>query len=329
MPPRDITATPTLDPIEDITRREILRGALALPILAAGVSCGDDDAEDGPKARTVDDAFGPVELPAGAERYVAADEITFGNLLALGVQPLGGTWYTDELAEHLRAKVEGDPVNLLSAREFDLERALALQPDLIVTAGATWVEEFCDQLKAGAPTYCYPYGYVTKEEIFANLRGAALAVGLEDRAEALIAEYDERIERLREKVVETGWDTKPVSMVDATDPSTFYLMVNGIAPFVLSDLGIPRREGEELTEDDIQLSTERLGDLDSAFAILVGASPEGLTVLESNPLWPQLEAVKTGRVLLLNDRVWGAYDFVSLFTILDIIEQQVLPLADN
>jgi len=335
VPPALLAERPTslvLDPIEDTTRRRFITGAGAAALAAAFLAaCGsEDDDPDAVEVRVLDDVLGSVELPTTFDRVVAADEITFGNMLALGVQPLGGAWYSAELAEHLRARVQEEPVNLVASGDFDIEQALALRPDLIVTAGASWVEDFCRQLKEGAPTYCYPYGYVTKDEIFGNLRGTAIALGLEAEAEALIVQYDERIAELRQKVVETGWDTRPVSIVEANSPESWYLLVNGVAPFVLSDLGIPRRAGEEFTANDVELSPERIGDLDSAYAIIAHTSPsrpEARDALEGNPLWPRLTPVQEWRVLWTNGPAWAGYDMLALFAVLDDIENKLLPLA--
>lgn len=89
MPPRDlISLTPGYPlQVEDITRREILKGAFALPLIAAGVSCGDDDHPDAtgesaspiatatsvPTTRMVNHALGSTEVPFAPKRVVVAD----------------------------------------------------------------------------------------------------------------------------------------------------------------------------------------------------------------------------------------------------------------
>ncbi|MDZ7727016.1 MAG: hypothetical protein U5Q44_01790 [Dehalococcoidia bacterium] len=83
MPPRDPftpTTTPTLDPVEDITRRRLLTALPALGLIAGGISCGDDDDEpapteaptEAPSTRVVEHPLGTTELPMQPARPLDA-----------------------------------------------------------------------------------------------------------------------------------------------------------------------------------------------------------------------------------------------------------------
>lgn len=84
MPPRDFSATPTLDPIEDITRRRLLTAIPALGLMASGISCGDEDtgahATAEPSAGvsrfpvTIHHALGATTIPREPQRVVAVSE---------------------------------------------------------------------------------------------------------------------------------------------------------------------------------------------------------------------------------------------------------------
>ncbi|MDZ7727014.1 MAG: ABC transporter substrate-binding protein [Dehalococcoidia bacterium] len=140
MPPRDYT-TPTLDPIEDITRRRLLTALPALGLIAGGISCGDDDDDEATPTeaptRTFTDSLGrTVEIPPKPQRIVSLHVYTSAPaLLSIGAPVLGiplDRGVVDAIQPY-------DLSNIIDVGGFEpnLEAIASLDPDLIIgLAGA-------------------------------------------------------------------------------------------------------------------------------------------------------------------------------------------------
>ena len=85
----------------------------------------------------IDDYFGPVEVPVNPTRVVAADSITLGNMLALGVKPVATGVNVNSLPGYLQDQMQGVE-DITTEDDIDLERALALNADLIISVGRTF-----------------------------------------------------------------------------------------------------------------------------------------------------------------------------------------------
>lgn len=215
MPPRDVTATPTLEPILDITRRKLLAAIPGLVVLAGGVSCGDDDDGDdttptagptrtatatpeGPSTRIVKHALGETEIPAEPKRIVAlGEEFMLADLLDLGVQPIASTASGSNgtfigLESHDLSDIEP-----IAGFELDLEALAALQPDLIV------IWESGVESAGGAATLSQiaPFVAITLSPDFRTTYSDIAAIfGQEARATERVAEYNDAAKKAGESL---------------------------------------------------------------------------------------------------------------------------------
>jgi iron complex transport system substrate-binding protein len=323
--------TPVLPAIEDLTRREFLSAALAA---AALVACGDDseEATPTPSAREVEDAFGAVALPARPERVVAVRHHHIGNMLALDFIPIGIVPNASEFPLPGQAEALAGVANVRAEADWmlDIEKAMALEPDLIIEMSGQeddpWNQEICELAKAAAVTTCYPYGYSNEVEIKQNLIDVGEALGLQEQAAELIAAYDARVAELREAAA--GFADKPVANIIWTSfaNSGFFVPVDRPSNVTLRTLGIPEPAFQaDPSVGEVPFSFENLELLNEAYAVIVLLEGEATQAdLEASPVWQLLEPVQAGRVVFVDGNIW-AWDYLpAMMRMLDDVEEQLL-----
>ena len=78
-----------LMPTTDLSRRRLMTGVLAAMVFLSPEGRGRGDEVHQNDQREIEDAFGTVTVPARPERVVAVRHHHIGNMLALGVVPVG------------------------------------------------------------------------------------------------------------------------------------------------------------------------------------------------------------------------------------------------
>ncbi|MCW4354258.1 ABC transporter substrate-binding protein [Hoyosella sp. YIM 151337] len=321
--------------VRNVTRRDFLWGSSALTAAWVLAGCSSDraSAQDG---RVVEDYFGPITIPDSPERVIAGDDATLGSMLALGVKPVGAAVNVNSLPHHLGSQMQGI-ANITAADGFDIEKALALDPDLFITYVGSeddpWNENNYRRAQAAMATYGYMYNYVYLEHIHTNLNEVAKPLRKETEARALIAELDARIAALRERVVAAGLTDKPVSVVRLSMDGDYSIRVGTSESIALRALGIAQPDGQRNPEDfRIDLSPENLTLLNSADTLFVYVDDNAKgerDAVESSPLWPTLNAVRSGNVHFVSSGVWNSADIVGLGLILDDIERYHVTPAES
>lgn len=345
MPPRDFT-NPTLDPIEDIRRREILKGVLALPLLAAGVSCGDDDEDDpagSPSAAasgafpvTIEHAFGSTTISAEPKRVVTVGFTDHDMLLALGVVPTGlRDWYGDQpngvwpwaqqaLGKEAPAKLTGD--------ELDIEAIAALEPDLIIGLYVELTAEEYQRLSQIAPTVAQSgeyAGYATPWQEMTRTAGRAL--GRLARAEERIAEVEAKVAAARKAHPE--FEGKQLVYAGVAEGGVFYVeTASSTRVAIIASLGfaVPD-EINALAKDSFyaEVSNEQLRLLDHDLVFWeLGAAEGTRPLVESNPVYQALDVAREGRHVFIDDLVMaGALAHADVLSIPYFVDAIVPRLA--
>lgn len=245
---------------------------------------------------TVAHALGETRIPAKPQCIVATDmSEAVDSLLAVGEQPVyyglsGG--YIDGVPEWVwEAGLDRDmPFDRIARFEIDLERVVAMQPDLIV---GTWLDEPQYQQFSGiAPTIVVKASDKTTWQDVQRTIG--LATGRVDEAEAAIAETD---------AVLAEQQARLAPYVDKTVAVAYEffgeLLVNGEnAPIgrVLRDFGFTIVSPGTASEGEIDfLSLEQMRLIADADIIVTPEFIDGdLAKLEANPLFELLPAVRAG-----------------------------------
>lgn len=284
--------------------------------------------------RTVDDAFGPVEIATAPERVVVLDQSLLDAALTLGLEVIGYTTYADPEGPIPALYADAAETHAADATWVgdllapNLEQVAALQPDMILTS-AVRHEAIADQLRAIAPT-------VMTESAGAGWKDTldlvSRAVGREDVAAEALAGYLARAAAVGDEIRETHGDPT-VSVVRFVDEIRLYQPAS-FSGVVLADVGLARPESQQDTEDFIRvISQEELALADADVVVYTAFDHPDVTAalddILAGPLWRTLGAVERGDVHEMADARWmsgvglfGAHAILDDLTeIFDIDEQ--------
>lgn len=308
--------TPTLsttpEHLDELTRRELGLGTLALVALLAG--CASEEPATTAEAgagypRTVTDASGAsVVIPRRPERVACAQNVwDLDAVLALGEVPvlfgvrdfsqyLGSPTATWPWHERVLAEAE-QPQRVSVGDSLDVEAIAASRPDVVI--GDEALSETRDQLERFAPVV-----QVAAFDWRRNLRIVGEVLDLASEAEALISQTDQR---LANALARYDVAAPRVAMLATYDETAFYLFGDDSIPAV----DLFRRAGfdllDELTaaatpdEPRIEYSAENLDVLEPAEVLVVfnyGVGGESPPLLDSR-LFTRLPAAQADRVVVL------------------------------
>lgn len=215
---------------------------------------------------------GEVTLPQVPSRIVTLGEEVTELLVVLGVQPVGaGASRVDATrgdkvwdGNYLTPDQLGNP-RYLGAGPFNLEAIAALQPDLIVHS---FQDEQIAKLGEIAPTVLYEF-YGATGSWQDSLRRLGAGLGREPQAAAAIAAHEGAVASGRSKLAEVISMAPRVSLLfpDFRGGGTNYVDAperSECRPLV--DLGftvVGIEKGGEVVDGYAEISTERLGDLET------------------------------------------------------------------
>jgi iron complex transport system substrate-binding protein len=261
---------------------------------------------------------------------VIADSVsTYAHLVSLGIVPIAvaiptgiSPEYISEDAEEMTTIVGDDGWTI------DVERALTMKPDLIVGVGADYNQEYCERYRKIVATYCFEEIWTTgsEDDIRNTLDGIAGALGRTDEAAAAFAEYEQRVEALKEKVQASPVVDELVGIVRFDAAGFIGIRTGDAANGLVAELGMKEPEWPKATVDGyVELSLERLDVLDRADLLLVTTDDDvvrdELPAFRS-PLWEQLEVVRNDGVRFVG--AWNGSDLPQLNRMVDDLEQALL-----
>lgn len=321
---RGITLPP-LPEIDDATRREFLIGAGGL-LLLAPYGCGGEESggsESSGETRTVEHAFGTTEAPVRPERVVVLNLIAFDPVVSLGFTPVVSVGNLVSVHEEQLADVG----TVLDAIEPSLEEIAAAEPDLILHAGfegELFSSGSYEQFSEIAPTVVYEFVSDAKWRDYFRFYAEALSKG--EEADDISAEYEARIENLRESL-DPPEETR-VSVISVETESIRNIREdNTFSDSILDEIGFA--ETPEVPET---LSLELIPDIgaDVIFAYTFGGTEAeeqaGQTRLEevtTSPLWDQNPAVQNDRAFVVGD-YWFGFGYTAANAVLDDLERFLL-----
>jgi len=330
MPPRDPASILTLAPVEDIGRREILKGAVALPLLAAlGASCGDDDDGGAAETRTFEHWGGVTEIPLRPKRVVTLhDANALLPLLELGWKPVGSTGSTREDGSREFRYTQGydtsDVEFVGNYGEPDLEAIAALEPDLIV---GNEDELAYEQLSGIAPTVLLQ---AFDRPMFEILRQFADLTDSLDRFETLMAEYEEAVASLREDLPRPPEEIV-LSMVQFAFDGTFYLGGNGdTVEAPVRDIGFARPAAQVDSGYIGDIPLERIREHDGD-VILTASWPDWRPEVEAmqQPVVKALDAMERGEFHVYDGDIATGLSFGSIHAFMGILRQLLVERPVN
>ncbi len=182
-------------------------------------------------------------------------------------------------------------------QNLPLENMLALEPDLVIAAEIISKDQVEQMRKAGLTVFwlANPKDF---DGLFENLRTLAQLTCREEEAEALIAQLDERVTAVLQKVADVEERPLVFYELDATDPANPW--TTGPGTFI--DYAIQAAGGENLGALALdaawaQISIEKILELNPDILLLADA-PYGVTPesVAQRAGWGEIKAVKDGRV---------------------------------
>jgi iron complex transport system substrate-binding protein len=317
-------------PIEDATRREFITGVGAAALAAAFLAaCGDDDGDAAtptstpePTTRSVDHAFGTIDVPVNPQRVVVTDNVALPYVLELGVIPIAAGTLAASVYDVRNFHPALYDLGVADSRPFsrdepDYELVASLRPDLII--GSTFA--LVNRIPDGVATFgrMAPLAAVDSDlPVFEQIRGYGRILGRKEQAEALIADFEASIRGLAEDV-----SVNRISVARAYGESDIFIYTEA-EPYTalwFDLLGVTIVPGPEGASESgtIIASAERLSELQGDALIAI----DGIDRLEGNPLWTLLPAVQAGRVHSVGD-----YLVYSGTGGLEAFRQQIVGIAE-
>ncbi|AHL76903.1 ABC transporter substrate-binding protein [Stutzerimonas stutzeri] len=273
------------------------------------------------ETRTIDSAYGPVQLEGHPQRVVALGDNALDAALSLGLQPVGtlASRGGSDVPDYLKAKA-GDIALVGTVREPNLEAVLSLQPDLILASTELPRAQY-DKLSLIAPTIV-PKGGSFQD--WRTLFGVyAQALGEAAKADERIGEIDARVVALRKQLPAD----QQVSVVRWNPQGPFLMSSRLFVGQLLEALGFKPNTLATETErphTDI-LSLENLGKADGDWIFLATLNPDGSKALDEareQPAFKRLEAVKNDHVVSVDGQIWSSSSgYLAAQHVLDDVER--------
>jgi iron complex transport system substrate-binding protein len=277
-----------------------------------------------PETYTVQHAMGETTIEVSPEKVVILTNEGTEALLALDVQPVGAvqSWLGDPWYEHISDEM-GDAQVVGTESEVNLEAVAALQPDLII-GNKLRQEKIYDQLNDIAPTV---FSETLKGDWKENFEFYAKALNKEEKGQEVLTAYNERVEELKGELGDQL--TKEISVVRFLAGDTRIYQKDSFSGVILEQLGFARPESQDINEFAIKGVTkertpEMAGDVLFYFTYEDGEGEATKVEKEwiNDPLWNNLEVVKSGNVHKVSDAIWNTSGgVISSNMMLDDIEE--------
>ncbi|NGO72587.1 ABC transporter substrate-binding protein [Streptomyces boncukensis] len=262
------------------------------------------DAKAGEWPRTITHAMGRTELKKQPKRVVVLDVGEFDNAVSLGVKPVGlaPTEGSNKIPGYLKQQA-GDPANVGTINNLNLEAIAKLKPDLILGSQLRAADKY-KQLSAIAPTvFSIRPGFTWKENYLLN----AAALGRKKQARDKLDAYRAKAEKLGADIEAQDGKKPTVTMLRfMPDRIRLYAKASFIGT-ILQDVGLPRPKNQQINDLATEISPERMDEADADW-IFTGAYGDPKKTdrakAQDSPLWKKLGAVRKGQAEDVSDETW-------------------------
>lgn len=282
---------------------------------------------------TIEHKYGTTKILKAPTRVVSVGFNDQDAILALGVIPVGiRDWYGEQPSAvwpWAQDELGGATPDVLPANALNFEQIAALNPDLIIGISSGMTEQEYATLAKIAPTLAQSdayidYGVPWQEQT----RVIGRALGRSEQAEALVT----AVEGLFADVRAQNPAFEGASAVVAVNFNNAYAAYGpqDVRGRLLTSLGFTLPpEIVELTGESFftTISNERLDLIDTDVLVIAVSTEEERQVIESDPLFQQLNAAQEGRVVFLDQELSGAASFSSVLSLPYLLERFVPALA--
>lgn len=285
---------------------------LILSLIACGNAANKNSAEAGKSSETpasatsgsktvIEHALGQIELEKTPERVVVLEFSYTDALMTLDVQPIGVAddddpgLFMDVVKEKLK-----DYTSIGSRYEPNIELISSLKPDLII-ADLNHHKTVYEQLNAIAPTLVLDDHQADYDQMIENYKMIAKVLGKEAEGQKRLEEHEAKMATAKAKMKEAGLSVLPA----VVNPKGFFAHSDhSYTGSFLESLGFTDPVKSE--DSYPQLSLEQLVETNPQVIFLLPATEETIiSQWEANPLWKELDAVKSERVFTVERRNWA------------------------
>ncbi|WP_419307204.1 ABC transporter substrate-binding protein [Chromohalobacter israelensis] len=257
-------------------------------------------------ARSLETAYGTVEVADDPARVVTLYTNALDTSLTAGVKPLGAvaTRGGDGVARYFGEQADGIEI-VGTPRETNIEAVAALAPDVIL-ASPQLPEAQYDLLSRIAPTVVPDVEPYQMESWENEARVYAEALGRREAVDDAIAEVDAKAEALSER--QNGSPT--ASLIRWMPQGAIVMADNIFAGTLLAKSGFTVDDGGTVKEGrphSDPLSLENLSRIDNDWLFLATLNAEGDEAYEAarqSPAFERLDVVQRDQVVSVDGQLW-------------------------
>lgn len=236
-----------------------------------------------------------VAIPDHVQRVVSLAPSLTNTVYALGAAPelVGITDYTDYPPQAAREKPSVGAVVGPS-----LERIVSLHPDLVLALPEfNGAETIAGLDRLHIPVLCFETGNVAG--IYRTVSDVGRALGREPEANRLVGDLQARERSVREQA--PGQKRPSVLLVLSIDP----FITAGKNAFITEMITVAgaRSVTDDLSQDWLQMNVEAVLPRNPDYILLMKNGPVTLKDVQQHAGWNSLEAVRRGRVMMLDTRI--------------------------
>ncbi|MFS3929702.1 ABC transporter substrate-binding protein [Priestia flexa] len=309
---------------------------MAVMVLVFLAACGNSSSEGEKENKdsaakdqsyTIKHAMGETEIEGTPKRVVILTNEGTEALLAMGVKPVGAveSWLGNPWYDHIKDKMEGVK-SVGTESEPSLETIASLKPDLII-GNKMRQEKVYDQLSQIAPTV---FAEELRGDWKENFKLYSKAVNKEDEGKKVLADFDNRVADLKEKLGDQKKEEISVVRFTAGDVRIYHK--DSFSGVILDQLGFARPESQNKSDfAEMNATKERIpamdGDKIFYFSYETGDGKATKVAKEwtNDPLFKNLNASKTDSVYPVEDAIWNtAGGVLAANEMLDDIEKVFL-----
>ncbi|MCU0571104.1 MAG: iron-siderophore ABC transporter substrate-binding protein [Oculatellaceae cyanobacterium Prado106] len=211
-----------------------------------------------------------------------------------------------------------DAEYLGSSSQPSLEKILKLKPDLILDRSSTYQYKL---LPAIAPTVLVPDAYeAPADQVFfkQNLRYIAKLLSQEDKAEAVLRQYQQRVSELKKRLG-NQLDQLKVAVIFYAEGYMYTIsnQMNSLVPAVFNDVGLRYKFLSRNGDIKPMISIELLHEYDADILFIVNLVRQPPDFYLQQPLFSRLKAVKSNRAYVVSNEAWNGIGILGANNILD------------
>lgn len=278
------------------------------------------NADKGKDTRVIKMEYGDVEIPANPKRVVVA--FFQGDLLALGIHPIGTTFNDDAVFEQ-----ELKDVTVVDAFELNPEAIMELDPDLIIWNNTDHYES----LSKIAPTLARNYYDM---EVKDRVAFFGEVFGVPEKAEKIMSDFEKKAEESKKQLSEKGLGDKNVILLENQTKGVLRVFGDDYGrggEIIYKYLGLkaPERVQKEVMDKEgvnfIDISYETLKDYVGDYIF----SDERIAEMKDVEVWESLPAVKEGRLVQNSSGMFWFSDITSMNAQMDFVMDSLLKTVEG